>query len=154
MLPPVSHIHARTRSETKINTKRPCHVSLLTHTHSPLPPSSHILANTCHTVAHSHPLTHICSSIFKHILAYSEANTRGKERCHLHTHKLSEELRHEVSHLFFSPAPHPRIAEGFHLEVARALAFRLQSRPYRFPKDKAEKLISITQVERLPCSAS
>lgn len=44
-------------------------------------------------------------------------------------------------------------AEGFHLKVARAPAFRLQSRLYRFPKDKAEKLISITNVERLHLAA-
>lgn len=52
--------------------------------------------------------------------------------------------------LSFSPPPQ---AEGFHLKVARAPAFRLQSILYRFPKDKAEKLISITNVERLHLAA-
>lgn len=52
-----------------------------------------------------------------------------------------------------SPPPAPPRAEGFHLKVARAQAFRLQSTLYRFPKDKAEKLISITNVERLHFSA-
>lgn len=55
---------------------------------------------------------------------------------------------------FHSPPPRLPGAEGFHLKVARAQAFRLQSTLYRFPKDKAEKLISITNVERLHFSAT
>lgn len=61
-----------------------------------------------------------------------------------------DKKRATCSFLPLPPPTHtPSRAEDFHLKVARAQAFRLQSTLYRFPKDKAEKLISITNVEWL-----
>lgn len=143
-LSPVSYLGALTDSETTLNPKRPSRVP--SHTHL-CPVFPHLCTDSLTLHTHTRILAHTYAHTSSHASSRSQKPTTQRERETPPTH--SRALREIVEDV----SPHPS-QRGFHLEVARAPACRLQSRPYRFPKDKAEKLISITKVEKLHFSDS